>query len=232
MHEQTAKGMKQLPADERPYEKCLRYGADALSDAELISVIVRTGNRDETALEMARRILSQPGCQGLTGLYHMSVQDLMQLKGIGPVKAVQLKCVTELSRRIQKQKTVSELQFDDPSSVAAYYMEDYRHTQQEHVLLVMLDSKQHLLGEKVLFVGSVNSSLVSPREVFLTALSFRAVSVILLHNHPSGDPSPSEEDIQLTDRIRLGGELLGIRLLDHIILGDHASFSFRLENIL
>ena len=224
--------MNQLPADERPYEKCLHLGEQVLSDAELISVILRTGSRRESALETARRILDQPGCQGLTGLYHMSVQDLTRIDGIGPVKAVQLRCICELSRRIHKQHSSAALCFNDPQSVADYYMEDLRHAGQELVLLLMLDTKGHLLGEQVISIGSVDCALIAPREVFLRAFSFRAVSVILIHNHPSGDPFPSEEDIHLTENIRLGGELLGIHLLDHIIVGDHTSFSFRREHLL
>ena len=225
-------GMKQLPADDRPYEKCLTAGAGVLSDAELISVILRTGSRQDSALETARRILDQPGCHGLAGLSRMSVQDLIKIPGIGPVKAVQLLCVAECSRRIHKMSCISSLSFQDPESVAAYYMEDFRHLKQEKVLLLMLDAKGHLLGEKVIASGTVCSAPLSPREIFLTALTFCAVSVILLHNHPSGDPFPSEEDIQITERIRLGGELLGITLLDHIILGDQTHFSFRSDHLI
>ena len=224
--------MKSLPSCERPYEKCLEKGPHYLSDAELLSVILRTGSRGENALSLAQRLLEQPPVRGLTGLYHMTAEELCSIRGIGRVKAVQLLCIAELSRRIARENAHQGLRFQDPQSVADYYMEDYRHEEQEKVLLLMLSSKGLLIGEKVVSIGTVNSAVISPRDIFLYAFQHHAVSVILMHNHPSGNPSPSPEDIELTRRIRQCGELLDIELLDHIIIGDQCSFSMRQEGLL
>lgn len=224
--------MKDLPKQEMPYEKCWHSGAGSLTDAELLSVILRTGSRGEPAIDLSRRILSLSADEGLLGIYHISLAELMKIKGIGKVKAIQLKCIAELSRRIAKQEAGRTLTFTNPETVAEYYMEDFRHEEQEKLLLIMLNSKGKLLGEEVVSKGTVNATMISPREIFLCALRYHAVSIILLHNHPSGNPTPSEEDLLLTKRVKESGDLLGIELLDHIIIGDHRAVSFRLEELL
>lgn len=217
---------------EKPYEKCWQSGAGSLTDAELLSVILRTGSRGEPALELSRKILALSDGAGLLGIYHLSPRDLMRIRGVGKVKAIQLKCIAELSRRIAKGQARQSLTFQDPGTVAEYYMEDFRHEEQEKLLLITLNSKGRLLGETVLSQGTVNATLISPREIFLSALAQHAVSVILLHNHPSGDPTPSAEDITLTRRVKESGDILGIELLDHIIIGDQKAVSFRMEKLL
>ena len=224
--------MKNLPKQEMPYEKCWTSGANSLTDAELLSVILRTGSRGEPAIELSRKILTQSAESGLLGIYHLSLAELMKMKGIGKVKAIQLKCIAELSRRMAKEQAGTSLSFTEPESVAEYYMEDFRHEEQEKLLLIMLNSKGKLLGEEVISKGTVNATIISPREIFLCALRHHAVSIILLHNHPSGNPEPSEADIRLTDRVKHSGELLGIELLDHIIIGDHQAVSVRLLDLL
>lgn len=224
--------MKCLPQEERPYEKCWQYGAGSLTDAELLSVMLRTGSRGEPALELSRRLLNQTAKEGLLGMYHISLQELMQIRGIGKVKAVQIKCIAELSRRIAKAQAGSALVFTDPETIAEYYMEDFRHEEQEKLLLLLLNNAGRLLGEELISKGTVNATLISPREIFLCALRYQAVSIILLHNHPSGNPSPSREDCLITSRVKECGQLLGIELLDHIIIGDHNSVSFRKEQLL
>ena len=200
------KTMKDLPSEEKPYEKFETRGAEALTDAELLAVLLRSGTRGSSSLDLARLLLSP---------------------GIGRVKAIQLKCLLELSRRIAKEPFRKELSFDSPKSIADYYMEDFRHAEQERMMILMLDTKGGFLGEAVISIGTVNASLVSPREIFLKALAFHAVSVIMLHNHPSGDPTPSEEDLLLTLRVSKAGEMIGIELLDHLVLGDRKYISFR-----
>lgn len=224
--------MKCLPQEERPYEKCWHFGAGSLTDAELLSVILRTGSRGEPALALSKRVLSLSTEEGLLGIYHLSLTDLVKVRGIGRVKAVQLKCIAELSRRIAKKQAGSSLSFTDPETVADYYMEDFRHEEQEKLMLLLLNSKGRLLGEELISKGTVNATLISPREIFLCALRYHAVSFILLHNHPSGNPTPSREDCLLTQRVKESGELLGIELLDHIIIGDRKAVSFRLEQLL
>jgi len=220
-------GLRNLPTMEQPYEKCLENGPESLSDAELLAVILRCGARGKTSLELAREILSLPGKEeGLLGLYHCTRQELLQIRGVGEVKAIQLQCIGELSKRMAAAGARKGLCFHDPASIADYYMERLRHEDQEVLLCMMLDTKNQLLGEKEITRGTVNATMISPRELFLAALQFRAV-----HNHPSGIPEPSGDDITVTRQIRRAGEMLGITLLDHIIIGDHCYTSMLEQGI-
>ncbi len=214
--------MKSAPVSERPYEKCLQNGPGVLSDAELLAVILRTGTSGHTALDAAREILQLcPYREGLPGILHLTVPELRRISGIGSVKAIQILCIGELLRRLSRQEAEKVMSFQSPASVAEYYMEELRHCEQETVRCMMLDVRNHLIAEKEIYRGTVNVSVLSPREIFLTAMSFHAVSILLVHNHPSGDPTPSDEDIEVTKQMIQAGEMLGIRLRDHIIIGDN-----------
>lgn len=218
--------LKELPLSERPYEKCEKYGSQALSDAELLAVVIRTGVRNERAVDVAARVLDQSsGYPGLIGLNHMDLNELKSIRGIGRVKAIQLLCIAELTKRMAKATNEGRLKMSTPEAVAHYYMQDMRHLTRERVLLIMLDSKSKILKDMVISTGTVSSTLLSPREIFLNALKYEAVNVILLHNHPSGDPTPSREDIQTTKRMQEAGNLIGIKLMDHIIIGDNKYIS-------
>ena len=151
----------------------------------------------------------------------------MSIRGIGQVKAIKLKCIAELSSRIAQEMAKKTLQLKDPRTVADYYMERLRHFERERVLLLMMDSRNHLIGEQVLSEGTVNASLISPREIFLTALRYSAVYIMLLHNHPGGDPTPGKQDILATERIKNVSAMIEIPLIDHIIIGDKKYYSFR-----
>ena len=226
--------MKQLPEEQRPYEKCFTQGESALSDSELLAVILRSGTQGKNSLTLAQEILKvmeKSSYPGLTGLLHISVQDLMKINGIGRVKAVQLKCIGELSKRIARNAARPQLVMNSPASIAAYYMEELRHEEQEVVICMMSDVKGHFLGDKILTRGTVTGSMVTPREIYMEALRRHAVSLILIHNHPSGDPTPSPDDVQITTRIYQAGELIGIHLLDHIVIGDQKYCSFREEGL-
>lgn len=224
--------MKDIPNAERPYEKCLKQGAEALSDAELLAVLLRTGTKGENVLALAERLLYQDGGAGLLGIHQFSFQSLMKLKGIGKVKAVQILCLSELAKRLSKASVEPRLRFSSSQSVAEYYMEDLRHRNQEVMKLLLLNSKAELIDETNISKGTVNASLITPRELFVEALKKEAVSMILLHNHPSGDPTPSRDDILTTKRISECGLLIGIELLDHIIIGNNCYVSFQEENLL
>lgn len=224
--------MKDIPNAERPYEKCLKQSAEALSDAELLAVLLRTGTKGENVLALAKRLLYQDGGAGLLGIHQFSFQSLMKLKGIGKVKAVQILCLSELAKRLSKASVEPRLRFSSSQSVAEYYMEDLRHRNQEVMKLLLLNSKAELIDETNISKGTVNASLVTPRELFVEALKKEAVSMILLHNHPSGDPTPSRDDILTTKRISECGLLIGIELLDHIIIGNNCYVSFQEENLL
>lgn len=219
--------MKDLYETERPYEKCLARGAGALSDAELLAVILRTGSRGETALALAGRILSLPDGGGLTGFGKIPLERFREIRGVGKVKAVQLKCVAELAVRMSKAAAKERLCFDAPATIADYYMEELRREEQEELIVLFLDTRNRLLKEKMMYRGTVNASLASPREIFQEALSVHAVHLVLVHNHPSGDPTPSRADLKLTGKIKSAGKLLEIDLLDHIIIGDNRYSSLR-----
>ena len=222
--------MKHLPPQMQPYEKCVAFGPGFLTDAELIACILRSGTREYTSVALAELLLKhRKGNEGLEGLCTLSYEELTEVPGIGRVKALQIQCIFELAKRMSRSRAAKCLNFTEPGSVADYYMEEYRHREQEHLLLLFLDNKSNLLGEKELFTGTVNASLVSPREIYLEALKFHAVGIILLHNHPSGDPTPSDADRRITRKVWEAGSLLDIPLLDHIVIGDRKYASFREE---
>lgn len=218
--------MKEMLETERPYEKCERFGAGSLSDAELLAVLLRTGTKGENALELAKRILYTIGDNDLLSIHQYSIEQLKQIKGVGKVKSIQIACISELAKRLAKAKSLKKLEFTCPASIAQYYMEDMRHERQEIMKLLMMDTKTRLIGEKDISKGTVNASLITPRELFIEALQKNAVSIIILHNHPSGDVTPSSEDILITNRIKEAGELIGITLLDHLIIGNNCYSSF------
>lgn len=229
----TKHTIRELPACERPYEKCMSMGPASLSDAELLAVILRTGTKGQSALETARRILSlNPSMEGLLGLHHLTMHELKAVPGIGTVKAVQLSCIGELSKRMTRKSIGRENLLSSPDAVAAYFMEEMRHKEKEELRVVLLNTKGRMLHDAVVSIGTVNSSLISPREIFLEALKFQAVSIILLHNHPSGEPEPSREDILVTKRVYEAGRLIGISLTDHIIIGDNCYISLKERGIL
>ena len=212
-----------------PYEKFISYGSRSLTDSELLAILLRTGTRGINARELGERVLTETARygNGLLGLYHIPMNELCKIEGIGKVKAIQLKTVAELSTRMAQAKAKRTLSFRCPSSVADYYMERFRHESVEYIMLLLLDSGLHLIDERILSKGTVNASLLSPREVFIHALQSQAAGIMLLHNHPGGDPSPSVNDIQITDRIEQIGRLADIPLFDHIIIGDNKYFSFK-----
>lgn len=223
--------VKELPDSEKPYEKCLKHGAEALSDAELLAVIIRTGTAGRKSIDVAQEILKRNE-KNLLNLYELNLKDFMEIAGIGTVKAIQLKCLAEITKRMTKAVRLREVSLNSASSVASYYMEELRHESREKLMLCMFDSQSVLLGEEIISIGTVNASLVSPREIFIRALMQQAVHIILLHNHPSGIPLPSTQDKLVTRRVQECGEMLGIRLSDHIIIGDNQYFSFKEENLL
>lgn len=212
-----------------PYEKFLSDGPEALSDAELLAIIIRTGTKYDDPISLGRKVLelSKGQYKGLLGLHHLSIQELMEIKGIGEVKAIKIKCVTEFSRRIARETFLPSVKFQSPETVASYYMEELRHREIEQVILVMTDNKNQLMKELIISKGTVNQSMLSTREIFIDALRFRAVNILLIHNHPSGDPTPSKADIQITKQINEAAKLLNIPLVDHIIIGDNKYSSLR-----
>lgn len=220
--------IKELPESERPYEKCIRYGVGSLSNAELLAVIIRSGTREERSVDLACRVLNECGKDGnLAELSKCDVKSLTSIHGIGVVKAVQIQCAAELGRRMAVAGSRERMSLTKPASIADYYRPRLRHLEKETVYLLHADAKCRILAEEQLSIGTVNASMVSPREVFISALQKSSVYLILIHNHPSGDPSPSKEDIMVTMRIRDCGKLMGIELMDHIIIGENSYISLK-----
>lgn len=225
--------MKEMLEEERPYEKCMRFGASNLTNIELLAVLLRTGTRGENSMQLSEKILYPVFSQeGILNIHHWTLEQLLQIKGIGKVKAVQILCLSELAKRLAKATAQSGLNFSTPSSIAEYYMEDMRHCRQEAMKLLLLNTKTKLIGETDISKGTINSAVISPRELFVEALQKNAVSIILLHNHPSGDPTPSKEDVLITRRIRDAGEMIGVELLDHIIIGNNCYISLREKGLI
>lgn len=214
---------------ELPYERFLRFGPENLTEAELLAIIIRTGTKEKNAVQLAEQVLglAKYPKEGLLGLHDVSLEELEGIKGIGQVKAVKLKCIAELSVRMSVATAKDGVQFTSSGQAAAYFMEKLRHRDTECVLLASLDAKGQLIREKKLSEGSVRAALISPREVFLEALDAKAVNILLVHNHPSGDPSPSRSDREITSAVRELGQKMDIPLLDHIVIGDKRYVSFR-----
>ena len=216
--------LKELPVSERPYEKCEQYGTKALSDAELLAVILKTGVKGERSIELAERVLAfSEERTGLYGLHYHTMEELMTIRGIGRVKAIQLVCLAELTKRMAKQQNGQRPLLTAPDVIANYYMQDLRCLEQEQAVLLLLDTKCHKIKDFVISKGTVNASIVDPRDIFIKALQYKAVNIVLIHNHPSGDVTPSKADIHLTERIPL---------LDHVIIGDNSYLSFREQGLL
>ncbi len=222
--------MKELPLSERPYELLESRGEAALTDAQLLAILLKSGTAGETAVELAIRLLSSVEEQGkdpLLALCHQPLRVLKEHHGVGRVKAIQLRAVCELAKRISSKKAKDRLCVEDPGSLVQIYMEEMRYLSQEVIKAVYFNIKMELLGDRNLSYGTINQSLISPREVFMSAWEMGAYSFILLHNHPSGNPEPSMNDILLTDRMRQAAKLIEIPMIDHIILGDGTYYSFK-----
>jgi DNA repair protein RadC len=224
--------VKELPVSERPYEKCERTGVGSLSDAELLAVILRTGSKSQRVIDLAVNILNySTAYPGLKGLNYLTLQEFTKIKGVGRVKAIELQCLTEITRRMSKQLQEDSLKLVTPQGVADYYMQDMRHLTREIVKLLMLDSKNRLIKDLTVSEGTVNTSLMPTREIYVNAIKYEAVNIIILHNHPSGDPTPSAEDIRVTKKLWEAGNLIGILLMDHIIIGDNRYISLKEQGL-
>ena len=218
----------------KPYEKFMAKGPEYLSEEELLAIIIRTGTRTMDALQLAKQVLAliKGRVKGLLGLQQLSVGDLCKVNGNGRVKAVKIKCLIGLSRRLAMADTRERLQFTKPETVEDYYMERLRGKETEEVILVMTDNKNRLICDRTLSKGTVNCSLVSPREIFLMAMEYHAVHILLIHNHPSGDASPSRQDIEITKHLAQLCGMMQLPLTDHIIVGDNCYVSFRESGLL
>src|SRR3989338_506785 len=213
--------IKNWPEDERPRERLLRFGADELSTAQLLAIILRTGGRNKSAIELAREILVK--FKNLKDIEDASIAEFSELKGIGAAKIAQIKAAFELGKRLianEKRNTSQWPCFNNSSQVYTYYMPKFYGLKKEKFLCTLLDTKNKAFKETIVSEGTLTSSPVPPREVFRYAIKEAAASVLFVHNHPSGDPSPSRDDIDITKRLIETGKIIGINVLDHIIIGD------------
>ncbi len=231
--------MQDYPIDERPYEKFQKYGSEALTDIELLAILLRTGTSKCNVMELSRNLLTYEQDEtigrkhhSLLNLYHFSYEELQNIEGIGKVKAIQILALVNLCKRIVKAKYTEGEKISSPERIANYFMEEMRHKREECFVVIFLDAKCKMLGNEIVSTGSLTASIVHPREVYKKAVQKSAHSIIALHNHPSGDPSPSEEDIQMTKRLKEAGAIMGIPLLDHIIIGDGIYRSLKEESYL
>ena len=222
--------IKDIPVEDRPRERLIKYGSEALSNSELLAIILRTGNKSETAIDMAARLISNN--EGLRFLSTCTIQELSQIKGIGLAKASQIKAAVELGKRLRNYRNDNKIKINSPEDIADLVMEEMRYLKKEHLKVIFLNTKNVVIDVKDLSIGSLNASVVHPREIFSEAIRRSSASIIICHNHPSGDPASSQEDINITRRLFEVGKLVGIDLLDHVIIGDGSYISLKEKGIL
>ncbi|SIT83143.1 RadC family protein [Edaphobacillus lindanitolerans] len=217
--------ISELHIADRPRERLLRQGAESLSNQELIAILLRSGTRSESVLQIANRVIGF--YDKIQDLQHATVEEMTSVKGVGEAKAVQLLAAVELGKRLARKQSNDRYVIRSPEDAAAYLMPDMASLTQEHFVALFLNVKNEVLHKSTIFIGSLNSSIVHPREVFREAVKRSAASIICAHNHPSGNPAPSPEDIEVTKRLAEAGRIVGIDLLDHLIIGDHQFLSLK-----
>lgn len=221
--------VRDLPQEARPREKLLTGGAASLSDAELLAILLRTGTTARSVLDVAEAVLAKYRDKGLMAIVHMAPKEMAAIDGIGPAKAATILAAVELGRRLASRAAAKQTAIGGPEDAAAYAMPVFRFEMKEHFAVMLLDVRNHVIAMPVISVGSLTASVVHAREVFREAIRQSAAFLILVHNHPSGDPTPSAEDIALTRRLVKVGKLMEIPVLDHIVLGDGCFRSLKEE---
>ena len=221
--------IKDLPEEDRPYEKLEKTGAENLTDAELLAIIIRTGSQKDTSLDLTRKLISKfSDGKGLLYLKKASISQLCEIKGIGRVKAIQLKAAVELGNRLTLLgKENGRYKITSPGDIKKIYMEQLRHNAREIFMVLVMNTRNEILKEINISIGSLSETVVHPREVFAEVIKEPAAAIILLHNHPSGDSHPSSNDKKTTERLVEAGKILGIKILDHVIIGNGNIYSFK-----
>lgn len=215
--------IKELPESERPYEKLQIYGAEKLSNAELLAIIIKTGSKEESAINLACKILSLNGCKNennLKEILNYSIEEFMSIKGIGKVKATQLVAVGELAKRLSNPINILNIKITSPKDVYNLFINEFQFEKKEIVKLIILNIKNNILKIINLAIGGTNFVYIHPKDILHEAIKVNAPKIILVHNHPSGDPTPSEQDIVFTNKINECSKLFGIQLVDHIVIGS------------
>ena len=217
--------MMDIPREERPRERLIQYGESHLSNQELLAILLGSGTKKETVMELSNRLLMN--FEGLKLLSEATIEELTSIKGIGLAKGVTLLAALELGKRIQQYKPDEKYIIRSPEDGADYVMEEMRNLKQEHLVALFLNTKNQIIHRQTIFIGSLNASIVHPREIFREAVKRSAASIVCAHNHPSGDPAPSQEDIHVTRRLVEAGKIMGIELLDHLVIGNHTYTSLK-----
>lgn len=230
MNNKNALTIKEIPSDDRPRERLLKFGAQSLSNIELLAILIRTGTKKESALSIATQIMSSR--DGIEFIASCTIAELRSTKGIGDAKAAQIKAAVELGKRIRGYRKAPGYKICTPKDAADLVMEDMRFLRQEHLKVIFLNTKNIVTEVEDISIGSLNSSIVHPREIYSEAIRKSSSSIIICHNHPSGDPIESPEDIDVTKRLSEVGRLVGIELIDHIIIGDGIYISMKEKGIL
>ena len=215
---------KNIPNSDKPRERLYNYGSENLSNEELISIILKTGSRNYSVKEVALKLLEKVG--NIDKLKDIGISTLTNIEGIGRVKAIELKAAIELGRRVYMNNNINKIRLNNAMSIYDYFKDIIGDKKQEYFYSVYLDTKGNYLGKKCLFIGTINNSLVHPREIFKEAYLLSANGIICVHNHPSGDANPSKEDTLITMKIKEIGIIHGINLIDHVIIGDNSYYSF------
>ncbi len=226
MHNEYHISIKKMAEIERPREKLIRFGVKTLSNSELLAILIRTGSKENSAIDLSQKILSTDQL-GLRFLADCTIEELMKIKGIGAAKACQIIAAIELGKRLAMYSTKQNPTIKSPWDVADLFMEEMRYYKKEYFNIVLLNTKNEIISAENISVGNLNSSLVHPREVFIRAIKRSSSSLLLVHNHPSGNPYPSQEDIKITKRLMEAGKIIGIQVLDHIIIGDGKYISLK-----
>ena len=222
------KSIKEIPLNDRPREKMAANGAAVLTDAELIAILLRTGTAEKSAIDIASEMTADGGLyKRLAGITRLN--ELTNIKGLGQAKAATVLAALEIGRRIASAKPVEKIHLSCPQDVAEFLMPRLRYAVKEQFIVILLNGKNKVVGTEVISEGSLSSSVVHPREVYASALLHHAAAIMVAHNHPSGDPKPSDEDREITSLLAQSGKVLGIPLVDHIVIGDGTYYSF-LEN--
>lgn len=219
--------IKSLPIEENPREKAIANGIESLNNVELLALVLRTGNKEESVVQLAQRLLKEIG--GMTQLSHIDYADLIAIKGIKKAKAIELLSIIEISKRLKEPGIHQSLL--SPQDIYQYIKNEMMLLKQEHFVVLCLDNRNHVIKKKTIFIGSLNMSIVTPREVFKEAIGVSSAKMILVHNHPSGDAAPSQEDLHLTEQFIKLGEMMAIEILDHIIVGWNQFYSVKARRL-
>ena len=219
--------LRDLPEEERPREKLIRQGAASLSDTELLAILLRTGTSSVSVLHLAEEVLAKYQDKGLVSIMNISPQEIASVHGVGLAKAATIVAAVELGRRLSTRAAQKQEKIEGPEDVARYASPLLRFEQKEHFLVMLLDVRNRVLAMPTISIGSLTASVAHPREIFREAIRYSAANLILIHNHPSGDPTPSREDVRITKQMMKAGEIMGIPVLDHVIIAGDGFLSLK-----